>query len=120
LAFAVPNDLLSGILAYEGFEAIRTEISAYRISDIVCGMHNIRTYKIRQTFTLPENVFRRFVNLVPEGQRSAIISTLLEAEIARREKNLIHACDAVNKNNELATLESDFQDLEDTIAEAWD
>ena len=83
-------------------------------------MNNIRTNKIRQTFTLPEDVFRRFAAIVPEGKRSAIVAMLIEREARRREQALARACDAANSDAGLTALEEDFQSLEDTTSEPWD
>lgn len=83
-------------------------------------MNNIRTNKIRQTFTLPKETFRRFAALVPEGKRSAVIAKLIEDEASRRERGLAQACDAANRDANLAALEADFQALEDTVSEVWD
>jgi len=83
-------------------------------------MNNIRTNKTRQTFTLPVEVFKRFAALVPEGKRSAVIATLIESEIFQREQALARACDAANADAELAAIETDFQRLEDTVAEPWE
>ena len=82
-------------------------------------MNNIRTNKTRQTFTLPVEVFKRFAALVPEGTRSSVVSTLLDAEAARREKALAGACDVANADAELLAIEKDFQALEDTVSEPW-
>lgn len=83
-------------------------------------MNTIRTNKIRQTFTLPEDVFRRFSALVPEGQRSAVVALLIEREARRREQALARACDAANESAGLAALEAEFQSLEDTVGEPWE
>jgi hypothetical protein len=83
-------------------------------------MNSIRMKRTRQTFTLPEDVFRRFAALVPGGQRSAVIAMLLEKETSRREQSLIQACEAANKESCLTQLEQDFQALEDTIGEPFD
>jgi hypothetical protein len=76
--------------------------------------------KIRQTFTFPEEVFRRFAALVPGGQRSAVIAKLLDEECRRREENLAKACNAANRDAQLLELEQDFQKLEDTVSEPFD
>ncbi len=83
-------------------------------------MNNIRMNRIRQTFTFPEDIFRRFAALVPGGQRSAVISILLEEECKRREESLAKACDAANRDARLLELEQDFQSLEDTVIEPFD
>jgi len=91
-----------------------------QVHDIVCSMNNIRANKVRQTFTLPIEVFKRFAALVPEGKRSSIVASLLESETVRREQALARACDAANADAELRSLETDFQALEDTVSEPWE
>jgi len=76
--------------------------------------------KTRQTFTVPDDVFRRFAALVPSRKRSAIVSTLLDQEARRRETELARACDSANADAGLAKLEAEFQDLEDTVGEHFD
>ena len=83
-------------------------------------MNSIRTKKTRQTFTLPEDIFHRFATVIPEGQRSAIVASLLEKETKRREDGLARACQAANKRADLLKVEDDFQALEDTILEPFD
>ena len=83
-------------------------------------MNNLRAKKVRQTFTLPESVFQRFASVVPEGKRSALVAELLEQEALRRENAMVEACRLANQDAELAALESDFQNLGDTVTEAFD
>lgn len=93
------------------------------LGNIICSMNNIhtkRTKRIRQTFTLPDEVFRRFASLVPGGQRSAVISALLEEETRKRELALERACEAANKDAHLLEVEQDFQSLENTVSESFD
>ncbi len=80
-------------------------------------MKSIR--KTRQTFTVPEDIFRRFATVVPARKRSAIVSKLLDIESRRREKHLASACDAANAQAGLQVLEEDFQALEDTVVEPY-
>ena len=82
-------------------------------------MKEIRAKKIRQTFTLPEKTFQRFASIVPEGKRSALIAQLLEDETLRREKLLIEACQAANRDSALEAIEVDFQALNDPISEPF-
>jgi hypothetical protein len=82
-------------------------------------MYSIRTKKTRQTFTIPEDTFRRFASVVPEGQRSALVAGLLEQEAKRREDNLARACQSANKNAGLLELENDLRALEDTVLEPF-
>jgi hypothetical protein len=82
-------------------------------------MNIIRTKKIRQTFTVPEDIFERFAALVPSRKRSSIVSRLLEEEARRREVTLAQSCNAANADAGLAELETDFQSLEDTASEPF-
>jgi hypothetical protein len=79
-------------------------------------MDNIHTNKTHQTFTLFIEVFKRFAAIVPGGKRSAVVAMLLESEASRCKQALARACDAVNVNAELITIEADFQALEDTVS----
>ena len=83
-------------------------------------MNNIRSKKIRQTFTLPEAVFLRFASVVPEGKRSALVAELLDQEALRREKALVESCLSANQDAALSELEADFEALEDTVREPFD
>lgn len=86
----------------------------------ICSMNRLRANKIRQTFTLPAEVFQRFSALVPEGMRSAVIASLIEQEASRREQALASACEAANEQAGLVALQEDLQALEDTVSEPFD
>lgn len=83
-------------------------------------MNNIHTKKSRLTFTVPEEIFQRFAAVVPEGQRSALVSKLIENEAEKRELVLAEACLCANNDAGLTQLEADFQGLPDTVTEEFD
>ena len=71
------------------------------------------------TFTLPEEVARRFIHAVPSRRRSQYVAEALDAMLSHRDKDLIAACEIANADPDLQSLESDFDALQGDIAEPW-
>lgn len=69
---------------------------------------------------MPEDIFERFAAVVPEGQRSALVSKLIEIEAEKRELLVAEACNRANKDISLMELEADFQALPETLSEEFD
>jgi metal-responsive CopG/Arc/MetJ family transcriptional regulator len=73
----------------------------------------------KMTFTLPEDLARRFVNRVPARNRSRYLSEALAEKLGERERRLIRACEIANQDPEVRTIEEQLDSLRDDIAEPW-
>jgi hypothetical protein len=64
---------------------------------------------MRVTLSLPDELARRFLAAVPDGQRSALVARLLAAERQRCEQRLEDACRAANSDEALAAETAEWQ-----------
>ena len=72
------------------------------------------------TFTLPEELAKRFVSRVPAQERSRYLATALAAKLDERERQLIRACETANLDPEVRAIEQELDALPDAMAEPWD
>jgi hypothetical protein len=71
------------------------------------------------TFTLPEELARRFVKRVPARERSRYLAEALAARLGERERQLIRACEVANHDPEVRAIETEFASLPDEMVEPW-
>lgn len=71
-------------------------------------------YYMKMTFEIPAPLALRFKASVPKGQRSPMVSRLLEAEIKSAEADLEAACE---KANSLKLDTKDWENLNES--ETW-
>lgn len=72
------------------------------------------------TFSLPEDLVRRFASRVPARQRSRYVAEALSAKLSEREQMLARACEIVNSKRAVRALEREWDVLTDEIEEPWD
>lgn len=75
---------------------------------------------IKMTFSLPEDLARRFLRQVPSRERSKYVSEALSARLRRQQAGLIRACQLANEDPEVAAVEAEMNALNDRIEEPWD
>ncbi len=74
----------------------------------------------KMTFSLPEELARRFEKRVPARQRSRFIADALKAQFRQRDLELIRACEVANQDPEVQAIEREFDAIEEGISEPWD
>ncbi len=74
----------------------------------------------KMTFTLPAELAARFLRRVPARDRSRYVADALAEKLAEREKQLIRACDIVNRDPGVREIEKEFNTLQDEIIEPWE
>lgn len=67
---------------------------------------------LRVNFILPRRVYQALKSLIPERQRSKVVTRLLEQEIERRKKDLYKAARAVENDK---ALRQEMQDWDATL-----
>ncbi len=72
---------------------------------------------MRITISIPDPIARRFQAAVPARQRSRLITSLLERELAQREDFLASACMAANRDTALQNDIDEWQGFDDEIGE---
>jgi hypothetical protein len=73
----------------------------------------------KMTFTLPEDLAKRFIKRVPARKRSRFLAEALEDRLGERDRQLIRACEVANHDPEVRTIETEFASLPDDVTEPW-
>lgn len=71
------------------------------------------------TFTLPEELARRFVHRVPARERSRYLAEALNEKLSARDRLLLEACLAANSDPEVRAIEKEFEAIAGEAAEPW-
>ena len=72
---------------------------------------------MRITLSIPDPVARRFQAAVPARQRSRLVASLLEKELASRDDSLAAACRAANSDEALKQEIDEWQAFDDRMEE---
>jgi metal-responsive CopG/Arc/MetJ family transcriptional regulator len=75
----------------------------------------------KMTFTVPEELAEKLVRHVRARDRSRYVAEAIAARLQEREERMIRACDVVNSNADILSIERDFDaiDESDRIEEPW-
>ena len=73
----------------------------------------------KMTFTLPDQLADQFVKRVPVRERSRYIAEALTEKLTKRERRLIRSCEIANSIPEVASIEQDFDMVQDEMTEPW-
>jgi len=73
---------------------------------------------MRMTLSIPDDIAARFRSAVPPRQRSSVISSLIECELAKRNSTIAAACLAANKDETLNRDIDEWQSFEDVVEES--
>jgi hypothetical protein len=71
------------------------------------------------TFSIPADLAATFVRRVPARERSRYLAEALAARLEERDRKLIAACEIANLDSEVASIEREFDLLNDPIVEPW-
>ena len=69
----------------------------------------------KMTFSLPEDLARRFTRRVPAQDRSHYLARLLERHLQEEEATLLRSCLVANQDPDGQALEEEFDQLQDAI-----
>lgn len=72
---------------------------------------------MRVTFSIPDNLAKKFQSTVPPRRRSRLISKLLNDELKKREKLLEKACISANNDTALNQDIDEWQSFDEEIQE---
>jgi hypothetical protein len=73
----------------------------------------------KMTFSLPEDLARRFSRRVPARERSKYVSQAIEAKLHDQEERWARACEAANADPDVSAIEREWDSIVDDIAEPW-
>lgn len=71
------------------------------------------------TFTLPDDVAGQLLKRVPARDRSRYVAQAIAAKLEERSQRLIRACDIANSEIDVASIEQEWDSLNDAIPEPW-
>ena len=74
----------------------------------------------KMTFSIPEDIARKFVGRVPARKRSQYLTEALEQKLSRQDEDLVHACKQANADADSAAVEKKMEGIEDGIEEPWE
>jgi hypothetical protein len=67
----------------------------------------------KMTFTLPEELARRFVRRVPARERSRYLADALNEKLSASDRLLVKACRVANRDPEVRAIEKEFDAITD-------
>lgn len=73
----------------------------------------------KMTFSIPDSLAREFLRSVPSRARSSYVAEALAAQLRRQDDALIRACEIANGDEDLLTIEREFDAIGSDIAEPW-
>jgi hypothetical protein len=73
----------------------------------------------KMTFTLPEEIAKKFVRRVPVRDRSRYVAAALAEKLTEADRQLVRACEIANSDPEIATIEQEFDSLPSEMTESW-
>src|ERR1035437_10382023 len=73
----------------------------------------------KMTFSLPEALAAALLKDVPSRDRSRYVAEALMARLQMQDEELAHACDLANQNEDILSIEREFDAISSDIAEPW-
>lgn len=73
----------------------------------------------KMTFSLPEPLARELLRSVPARDRSRYVADALTAKFRIQDQALADACAAVNQDEDILSIEREFDAISGDIAEPW-
>ena len=71
------------------------------------------------TFTVPGELAQLLLRRIPSRERSAYVSEAIAAKLQAMDESLIRACEAVNREIDVAAIEQEWESLQDRVVEPW-
>ena len=73
----------------------------------------------KMTFTVPEEIADQFMKRVPAQKRSSYVAEAIADKLNERDRQLVRACEAANKDPDVLAIEKEMDALTDPIPEPW-
>jgi hypothetical protein len=74
---------------------------------------------IKMTFSVPDELAKKFVKRVPARERSRFLAMALDKSLKQEDNALVRACLAANENPDVLAIEKEWDAISDRIAEPW-
>jgi hypothetical protein len=73
----------------------------------------------KMTFSLPEALAAELLRTVAARDRSRYVAEALRARLRAEDAALVRACEAANRNDDILSIERDFDAISADIDEPW-
>jgi hypothetical protein len=73
----------------------------------------------KMTFSVPEDLAREFLRIVPVRDRSKYVATALAERLRAEDEALAQACDIANASEDIRAIEQEFDAISVDLAEPW-
>jgi hypothetical protein len=73
----------------------------------------------KMTFSIPEPLGAKLLKSVSPRDRSRYVADALMAKLQMQDGELARACDLTNQNEDILSIERDFDAISSEIAEPW-
>ena len=73
----------------------------------------------KMTFSLPEPLAVQLLKSVSPRDRSRYVAEALMAKLQIQDEELARACDLANQNEDILSIEREFEAISSDIAEPW-
>jgi hypothetical protein len=73
----------------------------------------------KMTFSLPEPLAAQLLKSVSPRDRSRYVAEALMAKLQMQDEELARACDLANRNEDILSIEREFDAISSDIAEPW-
>ena len=73
----------------------------------------------KMTFSLPEPLAAQLLKSVSPRNRSRYVAEALMAKLQMQDEELARACDLANRNEDILSIEREFDAISSDIAEPW-
>ena len=71
------------------------------------------------TFTVPDEIAEQFLKRIPARKRSSYVAEAIAYKLKERDRQLVRACEAANKDQDVFAIEKEMETLTDEITEPW-
>ncbi|MBI4209146.1 MAG: hypothetical protein HY538_05495 [Deltaproteobacteria bacterium] len=71
------------------------------------------------TFNIMDTIAKEFLALVPNRQRSRLVSELIQQALEHKKENIIEACKKANKDGESTRLIEEWQGFDEPADGDW-
>ena len=73
----------------------------------------------KMTFTVPDEIADQLTKRVPARKRSGYVAEAIADKLRERDRQLVRACEAANKDPDVLKIERELDALTDEISEPW-
>ena len=74
----------------------------------------------KMTFSIPEDIARKFVGRVSARKHSKYLTEALERKLSDQDEDIVQACKQANADADSTAIEKEMEGIEDGTDEPWE